>query len=182
MRELSPQTLSQADRRIVAAWAADCAERVLELFETEAPNDNRPRNLINRARAYANGELNTADEIRRRFKGGVSTNEINNPAAIAAAHAAGQAAAVCHMGAHALGAAAYAADAVGLASPEYPEAADDEIRWQLNHMSAEVRKALRSIPLAGTNPSGPLGRGLLTSGRRGAYIKTIQTDILQPTL
>jgi len=25
----SPQTLSQADRRIVAAWAADCAERVL---------------------------------------------------------------------------------------------------------------------------------------------------------
>ncbi len=25
----SPQSLSEADRRLVAAWAADCAERVL---------------------------------------------------------------------------------------------------------------------------------------------------------
>ncbi len=31
----SPQTLSEADRRLVAAWAADCAERVLGLFEAE---------------------------------------------------------------------------------------------------------------------------------------------------
>jgi hypothetical protein len=29
----SPQTLSEAERRHVAAWAADCAERVLGLFE-----------------------------------------------------------------------------------------------------------------------------------------------------
>lgn len=39
----SPQTLSQADRRIVAVWAADCAERVLGLFEAKAPGDSRPR-------------------------------------------------------------------------------------------------------------------------------------------
>jgi hypothetical protein len=32
----SPQTLSEADRRIVAVWAADCAERVLWLFEAVA--------------------------------------------------------------------------------------------------------------------------------------------------
>jgi hypothetical protein len=35
----SPQSLSESDRRVVAAWAADCAERVLVLFETEAPAD-----------------------------------------------------------------------------------------------------------------------------------------------
>lgn len=47
----SPQTLSEADRRIVAAWAADCTERVLELFEAEAPGDSRPRDAIARSRA-----------------------------------------------------------------------------------------------------------------------------------
>lgn len=30
----SPQRLSETDRRIVAGWAADCAERVLGLFES----------------------------------------------------------------------------------------------------------------------------------------------------
>ncbi|WP_396327848.1 putative immunity protein [Jatrophihabitans lederbergiae] len=42
----SPQTLSEADRRLIAAWAADCAERVLGIFEAEAPDDDRPRALI----------------------------------------------------------------------------------------------------------------------------------------
>ena len=53
----SPQTLSEADRRIVAAWAADCAGRVLGLFEAEAPGDSRPRDAIARTRAFARGEL-----------------------------------------------------------------------------------------------------------------------------
>ena len=48
MKELSPQTLSEADRRLIASWAADCAERVLGIFESEVPNDPRPRNLIER--------------------------------------------------------------------------------------------------------------------------------------
>ena len=63
----SPQSLSEADRRLVAAWAADCAERVLVFFETEAPTDGRPRDAIARIRAFAQGELDTAGEIRRRF-------------------------------------------------------------------------------------------------------------------
>ena len=138
----SPQTLSEADRRLVAAWAADCAERVLPIFEAEAPDDDRPRALIARARAFARGELATADEIRRRFAGGVGADDVKAPAAMAAARAAGQAVAVCHMGAHALGAAAYALRAAGLADPDRPEAIEDEIGWQLGHMSTEVRAAL----------------------------------------
>src|ERR671936_1920566 len=141
----SPQTLSEADRRLVAAWAADCAERVLGLFEGEAPDDDRPRALIARTRAYARGELRTAEEIRRRFAGGVGAGEVRAPAAAAAARAAGQAGAVCHMGAHALGAAGYARRAVGLSDPDRPEAVEDEVRWQLDHMSAEVRAALRAL-------------------------------------
>ena len=124
----SPQTLSEAERRLVAAWAADCAERVLGLFEAEAPDDDRPRALIARARAFGRGELQTAEEIRRRFVGGVGADEVKAPAAMAAARAAGQAAAVCHMGAHALGAAAYAAHAAGLADADLPGAIEREIR------------------------------------------------------
>ena len=66
----SPQTLSESDRRIVAAWAAACAERVLAFFEAEAPGDRRARDAIARTRAFARGELAVADEIRRRFVGG----------------------------------------------------------------------------------------------------------------
>ena len=109
----SPQTLSEADRRIVAAWAAGCAERVLGLFEAEAPGDSRPRDAIARLRAFARGELGVA-EARRRFVAHPAAREVSAPAAAAAARAAGQAASIPHMGAHALGAAAYAAKAAGL--------------------------------------------------------------------
>jgi len=106
----SPQTLTEADRRNVAVWAADCAERVLGLFEAEAPGDCRPRDAIARLRAFARGEIGVA-EARRRFVAHAAAREVSAPTAVAAARAAGQAASIPHMGAHALGAAAYAAKA-----------------------------------------------------------------------
>ena len=173
----SPQALSEDDRRVVAAWAADCAARVLDIFEADAPGDDRPRELIARARAFARGEFGTAEEIRRRFAGGVAAGDVQSPAAAAAARAAGQAVAVCHMGAHALGAAAYAAKAVALAHPDRPEATDDEIRWQLDHMSAEVRRALRTLPPVGEDRAGPLGPGLLATGQVGAIVRQLQAGL-----
>lgn len=177
MRERSPQTLSEADRRLVAAWAADCVERVLGLFEAEAPDDDRPRALIARTRAFSRGELNTAEEIRRRFTGGVGAGEVKTPVATAVARAAGQAVAVCHMGAHALSAAAYAAKAIGLANPHRPEVVENEIRWQLGHMSPHVRAALRTLPPVGENASGPLGPGMATN-QVGSIIHELQTGLI----
>lgn len=180
-RELpSPQTLSECDRRLVAAWAASCAERVLGLFEAAVPNDGRPRAAIVRTRAFARGELNTGEEIRRRFVDGGAARDVKSPAAAAAARAAGQAAAVCHMGAHALGAAAYAVCAASLAAPDGAEAAADEISWQFAQMSAEVRTALQSLPPLGENRSGPLGPGLLASGQLGEIIREIQRRLVRP--
>lgn len=173
----SPQSLSENDRRVIAAWAADCAERVLYLFESEAPADDRPRDGIARARAFASGDLDAAGEIRRRFVAGRAAQAVDSPAAKAAAWAAGQAAGVAHMGAHALGAAAYAAKAVGLAAPDDPSAGADEISWQLDHMSEPVRSALRRLPLLGEDSSGPLGPGLLASGLLGANIRALQTSL-----
>ena len=172
----SPQTLSEADRRIVAGWAADCAERVLGLFEAEAPGDSRPRDAIARTRTFAHGELGVAEGIRRRFLAGGAAHGVT-PAAAAAARAAGQAAAIPHMGAHALGAAAYAAKAAGLAAPEGSRAVEEEIRWQLGSMSAAVSAALRQLPPVGENPSGPLGPGLLASGLLGTIIRELQVQL-----
>lgn len=41
-------------------FAADCAERVLPIFEKTCPGDDRPRKAIEAARAFARGEINNA--------------------------------------------------------------------------------------------------------------------------
>jgi hypothetical protein len=177
----SPQALSEADRRVVAAWAADCAEHVLGVFEAEAPDDARPRDAIARARAFARGELDAAGEIRRRFVAGRAARDVHAPAAAAAATAAAQAAAVAHMGAHALGAAAYAAKAAGLAAPDRPDMISEEIRWQLDRMSPATATALRRLPPVGEDPSGPLGPGLLASGLLGTIVGQLQAGLASKT-
>ncbi|KKK67882.1 hypothetical protein LCGC14_2949620 [marine sediment metagenome] len=42
--------------RELRLFGADCAERVLYLFEKQRPNDDRPRKAIEVARRFANGE------------------------------------------------------------------------------------------------------------------------------
>lgn len=176
----SPQTLSESDRRTVAGWAADCAQRVLWLFESERPGDSRPRDAIARTRAFARGELDVAEEIRSRFVGGAPAGAVATPSAVSAARAAAQAGAIPHMGAHALGAAAYAAKAAGLAAPDLPGAVSDEIEWQLSHMSPATRTALRQLPPVGENRSGPLGPGLLASGLLGTIVRDLQGRFGEP--
>ena len=161
----------------MAAWAADCVERVLPLFEAEAPHDLRPREGIARVRAFARGELSAADEIRRRFVAGRAAVDVRTPAAVAAARAVGQATGIPHMAAHALGAAAYAAQATGLAAANPQQAVAEELGWQLDHMSPATRAALRRLPPLGEDRSGPLGQGLLTSGLRGAVVRQIQDSL-----
>ncbi|GGI38596.1 hypothetical protein GCM10010988_19800 [Cnuibacter physcomitrellae] len=174
---LSPQTLDDADRRAVAAWAADCAERVLPLFEAEAPDDPRARDAIERARAYARGEVDAAGQIRMRFVAGRAAASASSPTGAAAARSAAQASGVAHMGAHALGAAAYAAKAVALAAPDDPGAAARELKHQLDSMDDDVAAALRRLPLLGEDRSGPLGTGLLTVGALGDAIRTLQREV-----
>jgi hypothetical protein len=81
------------------------------------------------------------------------------------------------MGAHALGAAAYAAKAAALAASDQESARRDEVRWQLEHMPASVRSALRGLPSLGEDSSGPLGAGLLASGMLATTIREIQAAL-----
>ena len=50
-------TLTDSDHRLLAVWAAACAEHVLHLFEPVQPSDPRPRQAIEQIRAWACGEI-----------------------------------------------------------------------------------------------------------------------------
>ena len=55
---------SKQDQMTMAAWAADCAERVLGLFETAYPGDDRPRNAIETCRTWVRTGVFRMAEIR----------------------------------------------------------------------------------------------------------------------
>src|SRR2546430_10202749 len=50
-------TLTDSDHHLLALWAASCAEHVLHLFESVRPEDPRPREAIEQARAWVRGEV-----------------------------------------------------------------------------------------------------------------------------
>lgn len=147
-------TLSESDRRVLASWAADCAERTLPLFLAEAPDDPRPREAIEGARAFAHDEIRIGTARALAAGAHAAAREVTNPAAVAAARAAGHAVATAHMASHAPGV-AYSALALSYAKPEGEQAAADEVRWQINHASPEVQAIMRKLPPR------PEGRGLL---------------------
>ena len=50
-------TLSDANHRLLAVWAAGCAAHVLHFFEDAQPGDERPRRAIALAHAWVQGEI-----------------------------------------------------------------------------------------------------------------------------
>src|SRR5919205_189272 len=108
-------TLADSDHRLLALWAAECAEHVLDLFESAKPSDSRPRHAIEQARAWARGEITMSQARTAAGHANAAARDLSG-AARHAAYAAGQAAAVAHVAAHELGAAAYAIKAARAAA------------------------------------------------------------------
>ncbi len=134
-------TLTDSDHRLLALWAAVCAEHVLHLFESAQPSDTRPREAIEQIRAWTRGEIKMS---LSRAAGGhamAAARELSGPARHAA-FAAGQAAVVAHVAAHELGAAAYAIRAVRAAEsgPEGAGADRLECRWQREQLPDAIRE------------------------------------------
>jgi hypothetical protein len=132
-------TLTDTDHRLLALWAATCAEHVLPLFEAPAPDDSRPRAAIEQIRAWARGE---AKMMATRAAGGhaMAAARDRGGAARYAAYAAGQAAVVAHVAAHELGAAAYAIKAVQAVARKGDEAGRQECQWQRAQLPDEIRE------------------------------------------
>jgi hypothetical protein len=134
-------TLTDSDHRLLALWAASCAEHVLGFFESARPADPRPRQAIEQVRAWVRGEVTmTVSRTAAGHANGAARDLRGAPRH--AAYAAGQAAAVAHVAAHELGAAAYAIKAARAAAPqaESDSAARRECRWQRDQLPEAIRE------------------------------------------
>jgi len=124
----------------LALWAAQCAERVLPIFEDALPGDDRPRAAIETLRAWMQGEAPMTQCRAAAFAAHAAardTAQVGDHAAVAAARAAGQAAAVAHMFDHSPHAATYAATAVKI---RYDAAAHEAERaWQWGSLAPDLR-------------------------------------------
>jgi hypothetical protein len=133
--ELRGHQAFRSDQRILALWAADCAEHVLPYFEERYPNDDRPRKAIEACRAWvATGVFKMADIRKASLDAHVAAREAKEEDAIAAARAAGQAVATAHVPTHALGGAIYAIKAAAAHYNNIDEGLIKERNWQLQRL------------------------------------------------
>ncbi len=134
-------TLTDANHRLLALWAATCAEHVLPLFETARPSDPRPRQAIEQIRAWVRGEIRMSQSRAAGGHAMAAARELSG-AARHAAYAAGQAPVVAHVAAHDLGAAAYAIKAARAAAPEGEGESCGrlECRWQREQLPEAIRE------------------------------------------
>jgi hypothetical protein len=134
-------SLTDDDHRLIALWAAACAEHVLPLFEQLQADDPRPRLAIAAARSWVRQELKV---MAARAVGGhamAAARSLSGPAR-EAVFAAGQAACVCHVAEHGLGAAAYAIRAVRAASSkaDRDRVGQAECLWQRQQLPDQIRQ------------------------------------------
>ncbi len=124
--------------RLLATWAAECAEHVLPLFFDQYPQDSRPQKAIDTARAWSRGEITVGEARAASLDVHAAARDAANDAARAAARSAGHAVGVAHMADHALEAASYALQAVQ-ATDQKGGTAEDEQTWQLERLPRDIR-------------------------------------------
>ena len=132
------ELVKKTDHKTLAAWALDCAERVLPFFEEKFPDDRRPRKALEALRAWINTGVFKMAVIRQAsLASHAAAREVGEDnAARSAARAAGQAVATAHVPSHSLGAAIYALQAVCRASGSSgaDAAIAGERDWQRQHL------------------------------------------------
>ena len=147
-------SLSLESLRALGSWAADCAERALPVYENSATSDSRPRAAIEGIRAFAGGGKRTAQLRSLALSAFSAAREADNPAATAAARAAGLAASSAYthpladvqQTKHIVGPAAYAALALELKQGGDHSIGDHEVIWAIEHVPSEVREILLQMP------------------------------------
>ncbi|HEU4330650.1 MAG TPA: hypothetical protein VFR40_05990 [Lapillicoccus sp.] len=134
-------TLTDEDHQLLTEWAVQCAEHVLPLFEAERPSDERLRHALDLGRGWIRGEVSMMDSRAAAFESNAAARGLPDPAKFAAL-STGQAAAVPHVAAHDLGAAAYAIRAVQASVPaDQREAARLRERdWQRDRIPPALRE------------------------------------------
>jgi hypothetical protein len=136
---------NKQDQRSLAAWAADCAERVLPFFEKAYPKDERPRKAIEACRTWVRTDVFKMADIRGASLAAhdAARDAKENDAACFAAHAAGQAVATAHVPQHAYGGAYYALKAIVAIDPANAEVKIAKERsWQSRRLPKNLRQEI----------------------------------------
>ena len=146
--------LSLDDLRAIGAWAGECAERSMPLFEAAATGDSRPREALEALREFVDGGRRTAKLRTVVWAALAAAKDAGDPIALQAARAAAYAAGSAYLhplaaptqAKHILGPAVAMAQAKELAAGGDPGVGDGEIRWAIEHASPIVGEVLRRIP------------------------------------
>ncbi|MFD8370124.1 putative immunity protein [Streptomyces sp. NPDC059688] len=183
--------LTTEELQEITGFAAECARRVLPIFERSLPGDSRPRAAVEAAQAFADGGRRTqalrtcawaaykaAGEVTGEVTGeaadGVAGEVPGGAAAADAARAASHAAAAAylhpkasaHQVKHILGAAAHAARAEELASGGGRDGTGQTLAWARHHAPPAVTAVLGRLPAA---PPG--------GGRVGELVRDLDTAL-----
>lgn len=165
--------LSLGDLRSVADFALQTAQDVLEIFERAHPEDRRPREAIEAARAFALGAKRGKILRDTALAALRAANEVESDAAAQAARAAMLAASAAYLHPlakatqvkHILGAPAHAARALELESGDH-QAGTDYLKRCVDRISPAVVDVLLRYPPA---PSG--------GGRVGELLRLLDSEL-----
>jgi len=137
------ELVKKTDKKILAVWAIDCAQRVLPFFEKKYPQDNRPRKAIQTLQEWIKTGIFKMSVIRgASLDSHAAARDVGEDSpARSAARAAGQTVATAHVKTHSMGSAIYALQAIYRATnPKYAEAAiAKEREWQYKHLLKLLR-------------------------------------------
>lgn len=176
--EATEVALSTDDLREVTAFAAACAESVLEIFEADQPGDVRPRDAIHAAWQFARGG-ERGKRLRETAAAALaSAKDAGSAAAHDAAWAAASAAGAAYLHPlaratqvkHIVAAGAYAARAAELAAGGDHTVGTDQVEAAVGRATPVVIDVLNRFPAApaGGGRVGELMRMLDTRLRRVA--------------
>lgn len=161
--------LDMDELRALAGYAADCAERVLPIFQRRVPGDPRALDAINSARAFADGGRRTMALRSLAMAAFRAARDAPTPAAAEAARAASAAAASAYLHPlawaaqvkHILGAAAHTVRAAELEAGDDPTVGSEA-------MTAAISRAPSTLAtVLGRYPRAPSGGGRVGEILRG---------------
>lgn len=123
------------DKKTLAVWAKDVAERVLPLFEEQFPDDKRPRKAIEYLEEWLKTGVTKMKDVRRASldSHAAARSAPEKSSARFAARACGQAAATAHVKTHAMGASWYALKAVRANGASEKEITKEQA-WHYHHL------------------------------------------------
>ncbi|GAA0612961.1 putative immunity protein [Streptomyces crystallinus] len=170
-------TLSRQDLREVTAFAAACAEAVLDVFEADQPDDSRPRDAIGAAWTFARGGERGKSLRDTAWAALKAAQSADTPAAREAARAAMSAAGAAYLHPlakatqvkHILGAGAHAARAAELVAGHNLGIGAEHVEQAVHRATPVVVEVLKRFPAApgGGGRVGELIR-MLDAGLRSA--------------